>query len=119
VSEQADVSPWYRGLSMLVHPSHAEAFSLTLIEGLASGCCVVSSRLPYAEQIIEDGRTGFLFAPGRADELRAILDGLMRDPARVAAVGAAAAEDARARFGVDKEAERLFAIYRDLAETTR
>jgi mannosyltransferase len=39
---------------------------------------------------------------------------LCAEPARARAVGAAAAEEARARFGIDREAERLAAVYREL-----
>ncbi len=62
--EQADVARWYRGLSILVHPSHSEGFSLVLIEAMAAGCCVVASALPHVPGVVEHGRTGFLYPPG-------------------------------------------------------
>ncbi|MGA9521216.1 MAG: glycosyltransferase family 4 protein, partial [Myxococcaceae bacterium] len=62
--EQADVARWYRGLSVLVQPSHSEGYSLVLLEAMASGCCVVASRLPHFPALVEHGRTGFLYPPG-------------------------------------------------------
>jgi len=114
VGEQADVVPWYQGLTVLVQPSHAEGLSLAFLEGLASGCCVVASRVSDFPALVEDGRTGFLFDPGDVKALTGILDMLSADPVRARAVGAAAAEEARARFGIDREAAALAEVYRDV-----
>jgi mannosyltransferase len=112
--EQWDVVPWYHALTVLVHPSHTEGFSLVTPEAMACGCCVVASRLPYTTNVIEHGRTGFLFEPGDVAALRDVLDPLLREPARARAVGQAAAEEARARLGVDEEVRRLLDVYRPL-----
>jgi mannosyltransferase len=110
--EQADVARWYRGLSVLVHPSHSEGFSLVLIEAMAAGCCVVASALPHVPAVVEHGRTGFLYPPGDVVALRELLAMLMADPARAARVGRAAAEEARFRFGLEREAAALLDAYR-------
>lgn len=109
--EQADVVPWYQGLTVLVNPSHGESFGLTLIEGMAAGCCVVSTRLFHTPGLIEHGRTGFLYEPRDVPGLRAVLKELMADPARAERIGAAAAEEARARFGIAREAEAIAQVY--------
>jgi mannosyltransferase len=114
VGEQADVVPWYQGLTVLVQPSHAEGLSLAFLEGLASGCCVVASRVSDFPALVEEGRTGFLFNPGDVQGLAGILEMLCAEPMRARAVGAAAAEEARARFGIDREAAALAAVYREL-----
>lgn len=114
VEEQSDVVPWYQGLSVLVHPSYTEGFSLVHLEALATGCCVVASRLPYLPDIIEHGRTGFLFEPGDVKGLRDILDMLMAEPERAHSVGRNAAEEARRRFGIEHEARALAELYEAL-----
>lgn len=109
--DQKDVVPWYQGLSILVNPSHGESFGLTLIEGMATGCCVVASRLYHVPDLIEDGRTGYLF-PGRdVKALGDLLQMLMREPHRAEEVGRNAAEAARARFGIDREARAITEVY--------
>ena len=114
VEEQSDVVPWYQGLSVLVHPSFTEGFSLVHLEALATGCCVVASRLPYLPGLIEHGRTGFLFEPGDVKGLREILDMLMAEPERAHSVGRNAAEEARRRFGIEHEARALADLYEAL-----
>ena len=114
LGERSDVERWYRGLSIVVQPSHTEGYSMALLEAMASGCCVVAARLPYSEDAIEHGRTGFLYPPGDVEALRALLAPLLAQPAQALAVGAAAAAEARARFGVVHEARALTRVYDSL-----
>lgn len=109
--EHRDVVPWYQALSILVHPSYAEAFSMVLIEAMASGCCVVATRIAAVPEVIEDGKTGFLFEPGDVTGLRRILERLLGDPELVARVGAAAREEAVRRRGIEHEAKALLEVY--------
>jgi mannosyltransferase len=112
IAEQDDIPRWYRGLTIFVHPSHREAFSMALLEAMAAGCCVVAAKLPAMAEVIRDRQTGFLFPPGDVAALRSILEELMADPARAEQIGAAAAEDVRRRFGVEHEANALLRTYR-------
>lgn len=113
VGEQADVVPWYQGLTVLVNPSRGESFGLTLIEGMAAGCCVVSTRLFHTPGLIDHGRTGFLYAPRDVKGLRAVLEDLMAHPEKAEQVGKAAAEEARARFGIAREAAAIARVYEE------
>ncbi|NVJ05855.1 glycosyltransferase family 4 protein [Myxococcus sp. AM001] len=114
--EQSVIEPWYQGLSVLVHPSYAEGYSLVHVEAMASGCCVVASKLPYLDTLIEHGRTGFFFEPGDVQGLRELLDMLMREPERAREIGRNAAEEARRRCGVEHEARALADVYRATEE---
>lgn len=109
--QQADVAAWYRGLSVVVHPSHGEAWSLALLEAMASGCCVIASRLPHVPRILEDGRTGLLFPPRDVEALRAQLERALSDEALRTRLGLAAHEAVVQRFGVAREVEALRAVY--------
>jgi mannosyltransferase len=112
VGEQLDIAAWYKGLTIVVQPSHAEGFGLVLIEAMASGCCVVAAHLPHYEEFIIHGTTGFFYPAGDVQALREILAALLADPARAQEVGRAAAEAARA-FGVEREAAALARLYQE------
>lgn len=112
--EQSVIQPWYQGLSILVHPSYVEGYSLVHVEAMASGCCVVASRLKYLDTLIEHGRTGFFFEPGDVKGMRELLDMLMREPERAREVGRNAAEHARRHCGIEHEAQALRDLYRSL-----
>jgi glycosyltransferase involved in cell wall biosynthesis len=55
---------------MLVLPSLSEGRSNVLLEALASGLPVIASSIPENREIIRDGRTGLLFEPLHAEDLR-------------------------------------------------
>ncbi|WP_224370898.1 glycosyltransferase family 4 protein [Hyalangium versicolor] len=112
--EQSVIQPWYQGFTLLVHPSYVEGYSLVHVEAMASGCCVVASRLKYLDTLIEHGRTGFFFEPGDVKGLRELLDMLMREPERAREVGRNAAEHARTRCGIEHEAHALRDLYLSL-----
>lgn len=64
--------------AVLVFPSEwYETFGRVAIEAYAKGTPVIASRLGAIEELVEDGRTGFLFEPGDArslaDRLRVFL----------------------------------------------
>lgn len=113
--EQRDVERWYQGFTVLVQPSYREAYSLVTLEALASGCCVVATRIESHPDLIEHGRNGFLYEPGDVSALRQILQSLFAHPEHAMRIGLAAAEDARLRLGIDREATKLIAVYRSLS----
>jgi mannosyltransferase len=109
--EHRDAVPWFQGLTVLVNASHGESFGLTILEGMAAGCCVIASKLQHVPELIDHGRTGFLFEPRDVAGLRALLKELLFDPARAAAIGAAAAEECVQKFDVAREARQLAELY--------
>jgi mannosyltransferase len=112
VGEQWDVRPYYQGATLLLQPSHGESFSLVLAEAMASGCCVVAARLPHYRTLLEEGGTGFTYPAGDVAALVEVLQPLLREPGRAAAVGRAAAEAARQQFPLQREVDALEKLYR-------
>jgi glycosyltransferase involved in cell wall biosynthesis len=68
------------------------------IEAAAAGCAVIASGHGGLPEIIRDGETGRLFAPGDSTALAAAAAELFADPAQCDRLGAAAAADVRTRF---------------------
>src|SRR6266576_3655299 len=56
----AEVQRWYQRLTIYAFTSRTEGFGLTLIEAMAAGAALVSSRAGAAELVVEDGVTGVL-----------------------------------------------------------
>jgi glycosyltransferase involved in cell wall biosynthesis len=70
-----------RARSVIVPSIWYETFGRTIIESFAKGTPVVASRLGCMEELIEDGVTGRLFAPGDATDLAAAVLRLLDDGA--------------------------------------
>jgi len=99
-----------RHLDVLVAPSHQEPFGTVLSEAMAVGTPVVATRVGGLAEVVEDGVTGALVAPGSPDELA---DGIARVLADRKTMGAAARQAAR-RFDADTYADRLEALLKGL-----
>ena len=88
----------YQTSDVFVLPTRADCYSLVAMEAMACGLPVVISSLGGIPEIVMDGETGFLIAPGDYEALAAHLDALVTNPIRREAMGAAALERARTHF---------------------
>jgi glycosyltransferase involved in cell wall biosynthesis len=113
-----DVPLWLRAIDVFVLPSLSEAFSNSLAEAMACGCCVVASSAGGNPELVEDGRTGLLFPPANAAELAERLERVIRDDALREEMGAAAAARIRRQFSIARSARRMEEIYTSLVATS-
>jgi glycosyltransferase involved in cell wall biosynthesis len=81
------------------------------LEAAAAGCCVVAAGHGGLPEIVRDGETGVLVAPGDPAALARALAALDDDPALAARLGSAAAYDVRGRFSADGLLEGLQELY--------
>jgi len=79
-------------------PSYFEGLPVSIMEAMLCGLPVVASDIPGPREQVIEGVTGHLVAVHRADALAAALAGLVADPARRAAMGAAGRARAVERF---------------------
>lgn len=75
-----------------------DALPTVIIEAMASGRAVISTRLSGIPEMIVDGETGLLVEPGDAQGLAAAIATVIRDPARAAAMGVAGRRRAETLF---------------------
>ena len=85
VGEVADIAPYVDAADVVLVPSdRAEGFGLVAIEAFARGRPVVASDAGGMADVVDHGRTGWLYPPGDSEALARILADLTR-PAVVAA----------------------------------
>lgn len=101
----ADRDLLYRDVDILVAPAVGEPFGLTVAEAGAYGLPVVAARSGAFPEIVEDGRTGLLFAPGDAADLARNLERLVRDAELRRRLGAAGRERVASTFTIDAMTE--------------
>ncbi len=104
-----DVTPSLGQIDIFVLPSRSEAFSNSLMEAMACGCCPVASNVGGNPELASN-----LFEAGNVEDLARLLNALIGEPARIRALGDAASKFVRERFSVRASADRLGEIYRQL-----
>jgi|SRR5712691_1272780 len=100
-----------QAMDIFVLPSLSEACSNALLEAMASGLPVVTTRVGGNPALVEDEVTGLLVPPGDPNALAKAIIRLMEDPVLADRLGAAAREVVCARFGVDRMLARVQALY--------
>jgi glycosyltransferase involved in cell wall biosynthesis len=112
VGFRPDVENVYGAADVVCVPStRPDPLPNAALEAAAAGCCVVAADHGGLPEILRDGATGMLVAPGDPSALAAILARLHADPARRARLGAAAADDVRARFAPARLLASTQALY--------
>jgi len=112
--DQAAVIEALRTSDILLAPSLAEALPLSLMEAHAIGLPVVATRVGSVDQIVLDGRTGFLAPPGDAIAFGGRLERLLRDPERWEAMGRAGREHVERHYDIERLNDRLVELYQGL-----
>ncbi|HLF28883.1 MAG TPA: glycosyltransferase family 4 protein [Anaerolineae bacterium] len=112
---QDNIADVYAGIDVLVHSStRPEPFGRVLIEAMAAAVPPIASDQGGPTEIVEDGVTGLLIAPGSSELLAEAMSLLIRDSARRAEMGRAAQQRARERFDIRLQVERIQSIYADV-----
>ena len=107
-----DVENVYGAADVVAVPStQPDPLPNSALEAAAAGCCVVAAAHGGLPEIVRDGETGMLVAPGDVAALAAALATLRDDPALRERLGAAAAADVRERFAPALFLERTQALY--------
>lgn len=97
---------------MLVMPSTwYETFGRTIVEAFAKGTPVVASRLGAMQELVEDGGSGLLFAPGDAADLAAQVHRLASDDALCSAMRRAARRQFEEHYTAEANYAQLIEIY--------
>ena len=114
---------WVRGDSktkllttatIYVLPSYNEGLPMGVLEAMSAGMAIVASRVGGIPEAIEDGREGFLVAPGNVEQLVLCLHRLLLDGDLRVNIGAAARRKAVTHFDVNNIVLRLEELYADI-----
>ncbi len=106
------VAALLKGAAFLVFPSRwHEPFGLVAVEAFASGVPVIAARAGAIGEIVQDGHTGLLFAPGSADELARKVRWAIDNPDAIRRMGENARRVYEERYTPEKNYPMLMEIY--------
>jgi glycosyltransferase involved in cell wall biosynthesis len=95
-------------------PSYSEGLPVSLLEAMAAGLPAVASPVGGIPEVVVDGVSGFLAAPGDIATLTRLLRKVLLNRKLAATVGAAGRETVRLRYAPERALARLEEFYTDL-----
>jgi D-inositol-3-phosphate glycosyltransferase len=101
----------YQGAALFVLSSREEGLGMVILEAMACGVPVVATRCGGPEGVIEHGRSGYLVDIDDVDAMAGAIRRLLEEPARRAAMGRLAREQAVERFSLDAVGRRFVELY--------
>ncbi len=108
---QAEVAAALADHDAFVLPSFAEGVPVVLMEAMASRRPVIATRVGGVAELVEDGQSGLLVAPGDAQALSQAILRLADDADLRVRMGAAGRATVTADFDVEIEARRILALF--------
>ncbi|HKG65594.1 MAG TPA: glycosyltransferase family 4 protein [Solirubrobacteraceae bacterium] len=109
--DHAELPDFLAASDVVVLPSVREQFGQVLVEGGACGLPSVAVDAHGPAEIVHDGETGWLVPGDDRGALAAALAEAVNDPDERRRRGAAASEDARAKYSWPALAERVAGVY--------
>jgi glycosyltransferase involved in cell wall biosynthesis len=109
----------YNKAEILVSPSVYEGFGLPAAEAMACGVPVVATTAGAFPEVVADGETGWLVAPGDARALAGAIKRLMADPAERKRMGDAGRRRMQERFTWRETARKTVALYEEILSRRR
>jgi D-inositol-3-phosphate glycosyltransferase len=111
---RAELPALYRSADLVVCVPWYEPFGIVPLEAMACGVPVVATAVGGLVDTVVDGVTGVHVPPRQPGMVADAVAGLLADPERRAALGAAGARRARRRYGWDRIARSTLEVYAGL-----
>jgi glycosyltransferase involved in cell wall biosynthesis len=111
---RSDVATWYRAADVNVIPSHLEGLSNTMIEAMASGLPVISTRVSGSSILVESPAAGLLVDVGDVEELAGAMESLLRDASVRSQFGLNARLKFESRFSLEALSKKMILLYEGL-----
>lgn len=109
-----------QGARFLVFPSEwYEGFPVTICEAFACGTPVICSRMGAMEEVVDDGRTGFHFTPGNAQELAAKVTWAWNHADEMRRMGCEARREFESKYTAESNHPLMMEIYNWAIERKR
>ena len=116
---EADLPPLLRSADVAVRSTTYERCGAGVLAAMACGVPVLACDVGALADIVAEGATGDLVPPRQPEAFTRALRDLLGDPTKLAGYRIGAADRARARFGWDRIAADMVAVYRHASRPAR
>jgi glycosyltransferase involved in cell wall biosynthesis len=97
-------------------PSYAEGQPIALLEAMAAGLPVISSRVGAVPEVVKEGENGFLIEPGDIDAIAKYLQTLASDAALREQIGRFNTLEAKKKYGLKRVMRQIQEVYDTLCD---
>jgi glycosyltransferase involved in cell wall biosynthesis len=98
--------------SIFVFPSESENFPIVLLEAMAAGLAIITSKNTGCQEVVGD--TGLLVSPGKPEEIRQALVTYLQSPPLQMQHGALARKRLERLFSWETVANQYLKVYKDI-----
>ena len=114
LGDRRDIGAVLRSLDVAVLTSKSEALSNAILEAMAAGLPVVASRVGGNTELVEEGKTGFLFSVGNEQELVTALHTVLTSSEVRIQMGSEARRRVLERYHMDVVLKHFRELYHSL-----
>lgn len=111
IGYEGNVAQRLKDADIFILPSRSEAFPNAILEAMSAGLPIVASAVGGILELIEDGRTGLLVAPGDPHALAHSVCRLMSERALGARLGKAACQEVQGHYSFERMTSAFEHIY--------
>jgi glycosyltransferase involved in cell wall biosynthesis len=113
----ADIERYLDSSCIFVQPSLVEGMSNVILEAMAAGLPVVSTRTGAAAEIIQNGVNGLLVDAGSSEQIRDAILRIVSDEDFAQRIGMEARAGIVSKYAIEIVAEKYCALYQTLIKT--
>lgn len=92
IIEGKEMAKYYSAIDVLVHPTYREGFGMVIQEAGALGIPTITTKVPGASEVMENGISCWLVSPKNSKELEKVMWNILEDSGKIVSVGQAAYE---------------------------
>lgn len=107
-----DVEDYLHASDLGLYTSESESFGLSILEGMFHGHPILATRAGGVPEVVVDGETGFLFAPGDVEGFAGRLQEMVEAPERFRDLGQRGQARAEALFSAERIVGQYLEVYR-------
>jgi glycosyltransferase involved in cell wall biosynthesis len=116
LDHREDIPELLAAADLFVFPSLYEGLGASLIEAMALGLPIVTTKIAPIQEVVEEGKNALLVEPGNAAQLATAVDSLLCSKERVRAFAQRSRQIFEDRFTLERSAQRMVELYYKVAE---
>lgn len=111
-----DIQSYIKKAHVCVFPTFAETFGMVTVESMAMSKPVVNSNIGWAQELMENGKSGFLIHPSNHEEYAQAILKFLTDQELTKQTGIEARKYVQSKFDIEKIADENVKFYKQVVQ---